>query len=171
MKLSANFQLSELVKSQTTERKFIFHEEIISLKVIDEIINIIETNKKHFIDVSSETCTNNGFQSQNIVNIFNLELLKKIISFNNFFEKTFHIHYIKYKNNGSQRRHNHASTEKYSFILYLNNSDGGTIFFKPINKTIYPKKGKLIVFDSSIDHEGSSSFKEKQILVGAVEKI
>jgi hypothetical protein len=148
-----------------------FHEEIISLETVNEVIEIIENNKKYFKDVSSKTCTNNGFQSQNIINIFSMELLKKIISFNNFFNKTFHIHYIKYRNNGSQKRHNHALTEKYSFILYLNNSDGGTVFFEPINKMICPEKGKLIVFDSSIEHEATPSFKEKQILVGAIEKI
>ena len=148
-----------------------FHEEIISLEVVNEAIEIIENNKKYFIDKSFETCTENGFQSQNIINIFSRKLLKKIISFNNFFKKTFHIHYIKYRNNGSQKRHNHAQTEKYSFILYLNNSDGATIFFEPVNKTIHPEKGKLIVFDSSIEHEAAPSFKEKQILVGAIEKI
>jgi hypothetical protein len=44
-------------------------------------------------------------------------------------------------------------------------------FFEPINKMICPEKGKLIVFDSSIEHEATPSFKEKQILVGAIEKI
>jgi hypothetical protein len=180
MKLASNLQLSELDKSQVTESEvisnnpspsYLFHEETISLKVVDEVINLIEHYKKYFTDESSKTCTNNGFQTQNIINIFNIELLKKIILFNNFFCKIFHIHYIKYKKGGSQKKHNHASSEKYSFILYLNNSDGETIFFEPINKKIYPEKGKLIVFNSNIDHEASPSFNGKQILVGAIEKI
>jgi hypothetical protein len=54
-----------------------FHEEIIPLEVVNEVIEVIENNKKSFIDVSLETCTNNGFQSQNIMNIFSYGTFKK----------------------------------------------------------------------------------------------
>ena len=41
--------------------------------------------------------------------------------------------------------------EKYSWILYLNDSDGDTIFFE--GKIKLPRKDKLIIFSSDIEHE------------------
>ena len=66
--------------------------------------------------------------------------------------------------------HDHKKTEKYSFILYLNNSDGDTVFKEPVNKKITPKLGKLIFFDSDISHRAEISNEGKQVLVGAIDE-
>ena len=140
----------------------------IKKETIDQIKSIL--NKHKFEDVSYNKCTKNGFQTDNIVDLFNENILKTILPINDFYKKIFWIHYIKYNENGYQTEHNHSKTEKYSFILYLNDSDGDTIFKKPINKRVIPKLGKLIFFNSSVLHKAEMSNKGKEILVGAVDK-
>jgi|TARA_R110002012_G_scaffold299716_1_gene498947 hypothetical protein len=140
----------------------------IKKEIIDQIESIL--NKYKFEDVSFNKCTKNGFQTDNIVNLFSKNILKKILPINDFYKKIFWIHYIKYNKNGYQTEHNHSKTEKYSFILYLNDSDGDTIFKEPINKRVIPKLGKLIFFNSCVLHRAEMSNEGKKILVGAVEK-
>lgn len=148
--------------------EILFKETIIPEETIKDILSLLR--KYDFKDISNESYTKNGYQTPNIVNIFNEDILKKILPFDNFYKKIFWIHYIKYKENGYQTEHDHKKTEKYSFILYLNNSDGDTIFKEPINKKITPKLGKLIFFDSDILHKAEISNQGKQVLVGAVDE-
>ena len=84
--------------------------------------------------------------------------------------KIYHIHYIKYNEGGYQKEHNHAHNEKYSFILYLNNSSGDTVFKEPINKRITPELGKLIFFKANVFHRGEITNSTKKILVGGVDE-
>jgi len=137
-------------------------------KTITKIISILRKNT--FEDVSNIHCTENGFQTKNIVNLFDKSLLKKILPIDDLYKKIFWIHYIKYNQNGYQKEHNHQTTEKYSFILYLNNADGDTVFKEPINKRITPELGKLVFFNSSLMHRGEMSNRNKEVLVGAVDK-
>ena len=146
----------------------IFVEKNISSNVIKEINLLIASNT--FEDRSKKTYTYHGFQTPNILNLFDENLLKKILPIKNYYKEVFHIHYIYYLSGGYQDEHHHEKTEKYSFILYLNNSDGKTFFKKPVNKKITPREGKLIFFNSSIPHGGEKSFKGKKVLVGAVKK-
>ena len=108
-----------------------------------------------------------GFQTYNIVNMFSRDLLKKIVPINELHKKIFHIHYIQYNKGGYQTEHLHEPDD-YSFILYLNNSDGDTVIKHPINKKFTPKKGKIVVFNAKILHYAEPSFKNKKILVGAI---
>jgi len=146
----------------------LFKETNIPKKTVKEIISILQ--KHDYKNISDISHTKNGFQTPNIVSIFNQDMLKKILPFDNFYKKIFWIHYIRYYKNGYQTEHNHEKTEKYSFILYLNDSDGDTIFKKPVNKRVTPELGKLIFFDSNVLHRAEMSNKDKQILVGAVDE-
>jgi len=141
----------------------------INKTIIDEIIYILENN--NIDSVNEETCTVKGFQTNNIINLFKTDLLKKILPEEDLYKKIFHLHYINYNLNGYQKEHNHIRTEKYSFILYLNDADGNTIFEEPIKKSISPELGKLIFFSSDIWHRSEISTNGKKVLVGAVEKI
>lgn len=140
----------------------------IEKETIDKIKFILSKHK--FKDVSYNKYTKNGFQTDNIVDLFSTNILKKILPIDDLYKKIFWIHYIKYNENGYQEEHDHNKTEKYSFILYLNNSDGDTIFKNPVNKRVIPELGKLIFFNSSILHSAEMSNKGKEILVGAVDK-
>ena len=133
--------------------------------IVDKILKIIDSYEG--VDVSGESCTENGFQTDNIIHLFSEEILKKIVPINELYKKIFHIHYIKYNEGGHQIEHFHPPDD-YSFILYLNNSDGDTVLKNPVNKKFSPKKGKVIVFNGKILHYAEPSFKGKKILVGAI---
>lgn len=145
-----------------------FYQTKIYSSTVDKVLDII--NKNSFPDVSENTCTYNGYQTGNIINFFSPSLVEEILPLNNFSKKCFHFHYIEYFNGGHQKEHNHAKFENFSSILYLNDSDGDTVFGDPINKSITPEKGTIVVFDAKIIHRGEQSFKNKKILVGGIER-
>ena len=137
----------------------------IDTKIIDQIIKIVNSYKG--ADNSYYSHTQQGFQTTNIVNMFSHDLLKKIVPINELHKKIFHIHYIQYNRGGHQTEHLHEPDD-YSFILYLNDSDGDTVIKHPINKKFTPKKGKIVLFNGKILHYAEPSFKNKKILVGAI---
>ena len=138
-------------------------------EIDEETVNTITkiVNSYKGIDISDETYTEKGFQTENILHLFSDNIIKKIVPINKLCERIFHIHYIEYYKGGHQTEHFHKP-DNYSFILYLNNSDGDTVLKDPVNKKFSPKKGKVIVFDGKILHYGKPSFKNKKILVGAI---
>jgi hypothetical protein len=163
-------QIQELDKQEEDGNVKLFYQTIIYKSTLNKIKKIFNKHGK-FLDDSPGKLTRGGFQTPNIINLFNDEILKEIIPFNDFYKKCFWIHYIKYRKGGFQLRHDHKETENYSFILYLNDSDGNTYFEDPINLSIAPKEGRLVVFDASIIHSAEKSFSNKEILVGAVDKV
>jgi hypothetical protein len=144
----------------------LFHIAKIKDETVNKVTDIINKNKKNFSDVSNGTTTQNGFQSSNIVSIFDNDLKKEMLDNQCLYQDIYHIHYIEYFNQGFQNKHNHFTSEEYSFILYLNDSVGDTIFS---NKKISPEKGLLIIFDSSLDHAAEKSI-NKKVLVGAIKQ-
>tara|TARA_R100001510_G_C7646824_1_gene204137 strand:+ start:1496 stop:1939 length:444 start_codon:yes stop_codon:yes gene_type:complete len=142
----------------------LFHKTTIRSEIVDEIIETVHKHKSNFVDVSHSTATEKGFQSPNILTIFDINLIKEMLDNQCLYQDIFHIHYIEYSNGGFQKPHNHFKSEEYSFILYLNDAVGDTIFS---HTTITPKKGLLIIFDSSLEHSGKESI-NKKILVGAI---
>jgi hypothetical protein len=149
--------------------KEFYYETKIYNNIIDKINNIIDNNLiKNRIETNKHS-THNGFQTHNIIDLFSENLLKEIVPVNNLYKDIFHIHYISYNKGGFQKLHNHIRTEKLSFILYLNDSDGNTVF-SDILKEAIPSKGKLIVFSSNLMHYSKPSYKNKKIIVGAISK-
>ena len=143
----------------------VFYEHKIDEDTIDKVMEIVSRcNEGH---ISPSCCTKKGFQTINIVDKFSNNILKKIVPKDELYKKIFHIHYIKYQEGGYQEEHLHQPDE-YSFILYLNNADGDTFLKEPINKKITPEKGKVIVFNAKILHYALPSYKQKQVLVGAI---
>jgi len=134
-------------------------------KFVDEIIEIINTYDGK--QIYKGTCTQKGVQTNNIINLFNHKLLNKILPMQDIKTEVFWLHYIKYNEGGYQKQHNHPN-EKYSFIVYLNDADGDTVFKEPMNIEVAPEKGKVIIFDAKILHYAKPSFKEKKVLVGAI---
>ena len=144
----------------------LFFKTKINNSIVDEIINIININKDKFLNVSNDTYTVKGFQSNNIINFFDENLKKSMLDNQCLYQDVFHIHYIEYENSGFQKQHDHAKTEEYSFILFLNDSIGDTVFS---HIRVSPEKGLLIIFDSKLPHKGEKSL-NKKILVGAIKK-
>lgn len=144
----------------------LFFKTKINDSIIDKITDIININKNKFLDTSSNTFTENGFQSNNIVSFFDEHLKKKMMDNQCLYQDIFWIHYIEYEKSGFQKEHNHLSTEEYSFILYLNDSVGDTVF---PHTRISPEKGLLVIFDSSLLHRAEESI-NKKVLAGAIKK-
>jgi hypothetical protein len=139
----------------------------VSEDLINKFIETLNIFKKAGIKASDTTSTINGFQTKNILNYeVTKELSNEILKIINKDLYLFHIHLIEYFTNGEQLAHNHERTEDYSFILYLNDADGNTVF-ENIGE-VKPKKGKLIFFNSDLMHYGKPSIKGKKIAVGAL---
>lgn len=131
----------------------------------------------------SDTCTINGRQTYNLFSKIDVKedvinhLCKYIFSFLDNKKKYFkwdysfidHIHLIEYKSGGYQKAHHHTKTEDYSFILYLNDSDGDTIIVNQNEKyKISPRRGRLAMFDAPLWHWAEISNFNKRIAVGRV---
>jgi len=159
-------QIQEFDKQDEDGNAKLFYDTYIDKVIVDNVLDII--NKYDFYDESSFSTTVNGLQTSNIIDLFSEKILKDIIPINDFYKSLFHLHYINYRHGGSQKKHDHSKTEKYSFILYLNDADGDTVFESPINKNITPRKGRLVVFSSDIIHYGLETYKNKKLLVGAI---
>ena len=140
--------------------------------VDDEIVNDFLTTLDLFKEKnlkSEDTCTINGFQTVNILALKTTRYLSsRLLEYIDKKLQLFHIHLIEYNQAGAQTAHDHKETEDYSFILYLNDSDGNTVFEN--HGEITPKKGKLVFFNSDITHYGKPSMKGKKIAVGALKK-
>tara|TARA_R100000664_G_scaffold33441_1_gene50564 strand:+ start:1955 stop:2407 length:453 start_codon:yes stop_codon:yes gene_type:complete len=141
----------------------------ITNNTMEKILDLL--NKQSFTNEAHNTCTKNGYQTGNIIDIFPKDLLKEMLPDDDFHERCFHIHYIEYLNGGYQKRHNHENTERYSFIIYLNDSDGFTYFEEPIDEKITPERGRVLIFRSDVNHGAETSFKNKRVLVGAMDKL
>lgn len=138
-------------------------------EVLSYCIDLFDFLKKQNIKTYELTATINGFQTINVVNFFTEEIKLKILNNYDLSKIIKHIHFIEYFNGGFQKEHNHERTEKDSFILYLNDSDGDTVFkLKNEEVRVNPEKGKIIFFDAKIFHYATQSFWNKKIMVGAI---
>ncbi len=150
-------------------------------------------NQDNLVDVK-DSCTRKGIQT---FNIFELEDFKQDKNLQECLKETLDIikemiglnvhyywgHFIEYYRGGYQVAHNHAHNEHFSSVLYLNNCRGGETYFnfEPYvqreNRNSYrvepfasisPKKNRMIVFPSNLDHgakKTSSWFINKKVLV------
>ena len=133
----------------------------------EHVHEIIETvSRISLVEETGDRATINGLQSTNIRDHIVLNFLPW-----DFSSRTDWIHYIEYNVGGYQKRHKHEKHEKYSWILYLNDSDGDTIFFTEGKIRVTPRKGKLVIFSSDIEHEAMTTMMGKKVLVGGIDKI
>ena len=117
-----------------------------------------------------ELCTKKGYQTANIITYLNDSYKKELLKKHFDIKDLHHVHLIHYYSNGYQDLHDHELTEKYSFIVYLNDADGDTVVHLKNNKEyrFTPKKGKIVYFPGHLPHEGLLSTSNKRVAVGAV---
>ena len=142
----------------------------VSEELVNDLLLTLEIFKEKNIKAPFVNCTINGFQTDNILqyeapNELAQEILKTLKKDLNLI----HIHLIEYFEGGEQTPHDHHRTEDYSFILYLNDSDGNTVFEN--YGEVKPEKGKLIFFKSDVYHWAKPSLKNKKVAVGALKNI
>jgi hypothetical protein len=129
-------------------------------------------NKKDGIPYN-DSCTKNGFQTNNLSNDESIKnILCKILNYlpypNDYQYRWFHM--IDYEQGGLQEAHDHAQTEDYSYILYLTscNHGGETCLKLQHELQIKPRKNTLIFFPSTILHWGANTIDLKKVAVGAL---
>jgi len=155
----------------------LIQEYTIPQEIINEALLTLDSFKEFNIKrPDGINCTVNGFHTGNILRFKTThELAEKLYSHIPFPKKynIHHLHLIHFEKDGFEQGHDHAHNEDYSFILYLQDSDGPTVFqLTPENIVkIQPKCGKLVFFKSNIWHWGEKSSGNKKILVGGMRVI
>ena len=138
-------------------------------EIVDDFLTTLDLFKEKNLKVEN-TYTVNGFQSVNILALASTkELSSRLLKYIDKKLQLFHIHLIDYDEDGQQDSHDHKETEDYSFILYLNDSDGNTVFEDVCE--VSPKKGKLVLFKSDVRHYGKPTNTNKKVAVGALKSI
>ena len=138
-------------------------------EIVDDFLTTLDLFKEKDLKVEN-TYTVNGFQSVNILALASTkELSSRLLKYIDKKLQLFHIHLIDYDEDGQQDTHDHKETEDYSFILYLNDSDGNTVFEDVCE--VSPKKGKLVLFKSDVRHYGKPTNTNKKVAVGALKSI
>jgi|DEB0MinimDraft_10_1074344.scaffolds.fasta_scaffold63213_1 Rps23 Pro-64 3,4-dihydroxylase Tpa1-like proline 4-hydroxylase len=144
----------------------------------NEKFDIYSKNTKYLRD--KNTClTVNGVQTWNILAFRQKDIFEKLNELKPELEKKSNTqldyvccHLIEYNKGGYQLPHNHEATENFSVIIYLNDCiKGGETVFKLeklgeiVINTVTPKKGKAVLFNSSIVHESKPCLETKRVLV------
>ena len=138
-------------------------------EIVNDFLTTLDLFKEKDLKVEN-TYTVNGFQSVNILALESTkELSSRLLKYIDKKLQLFHIHLIDYDEDGQQDSHDHKETEDYSFILYLNDSDGNTVFEDVCE--VSPKKGKLVLFKSDVRHYGKPTNTNKKVAVGALKSI
>jgi hypothetical protein len=142
--------------------------------MIDQLSSVLEKET----EFDSKNLTINGKQTRNVLDKIEVGYIEipfmQSLSSTDIFRtqpcETKHIHLIHYDTNGYQLPHDHSETEDFSFIVYLNDSDQKTAFYRDgVYMYITPERGKGIVFDSKLLHWSLPGTIEKKVAVGAVD--
>ena len=122
-----------------------------------------------------ETCTVNGRQTNNLLELGDVSINSKLDDIKRRFEKQFSIgleyvwvHYVCYNEGGRQDYHSHEHAEDLSCILYLNTCEDGNTVFQLTPKLSVSKKpvrGKGVIFDSKTQHCAEVCTSNKKVLV------
>tara|TARA_Y100001937_G_scaffold100244_2_gene137088 strand:- start:97 stop:555 length:459 start_codon:yes stop_codon:yes gene_type:complete len=138
--------------------------------LINELLDLLEYWKARtpILEIrNAKNKTQKGYQTGNVLYpTLHSKLVKELKLEEYNFD---HMHLIEYFEGGYQDSHNHEEYEDRSFILYLNDSDGDTVFYRD-NEVIStkPKRGKLVMFDANIQHQGLESKLNKKVAVGGL---
>ena len=139
--------------------------------IVDYSLGLLEEAKSLDgvkVDVDS-TYTFNGIQTTNIEMCYSDAQKLRILKDRFPYQSLHHMHLIEYFEGGYQERHDHKKYEDYTFIIYLNDADGDTLFyFNDETIRVTPKRGQILLFSADILHEGLPSYQSKKVLVGAI---
>lgn len=133
-------------------------------------------------NVLDKSCTRQGIQTTNIIRHIDPSCIDEIYKYahlyiTDYYEKRLYYYYlnidyahmIHYLKGGHQLIHTHSKIEDHSFIVYLNDSSGCTrIYCGDSHIDIPSKRGKLVVFDAALYHEGTVCEEERKLIVGSI---
>lgn len=143
----------------------------VNKEVTKDLTDILERLKKDNKEFANNNCTVNGFQTNSL---HEEEYMKPYLDYivsllpNRLKHRWFHM--IDYDKTGYQREHDHAKTEIYSYIIYLDDSNSGHTYFNLNNNKLFikPIKDMIVFFPSYIMHGGLEVTDNKKIAVGAL---
>ena len=153
---------------------------VCTFNVDNDFIDFFSNKINYYKEISfsvNDTTTVNGFQTGNILQLDENDVIQKLNFLKQKIENKckckfiYHwAHLIQYENDGHQELHNHDQNEDFSLIIYLNScSDGVTEFLLNEKRKSYvrypPEKGRCIMFLSSIYHRGLPTTQNKKVLV------
>lgn len=83
-----------------------------------------------------------------------------------------HLHAIDYEPEGFQLPHTHKHTDRFSFVLYLDDSDACTEFWINENcRAVISKVGEIAVFDGRLLHWSTPTSARRRVLVGGCQNV
>ena len=153
---------------------------VCTFNVDNDFIDFFSNKINYYKEISfsvNDTTTVNGFQTGNILQLDENDVIQKLNFLKQKIENKckckfiYHwAHLIQYENDGHQELHNHDQNEDFSLIIYLNScSDGVTEFLLNEKRKSYvrypPEKGRCIMFLSSKYHRGLPTTQNKKVLV------
>ena len=153
---------------------------VCTFNVDNDFIDFFSNKINYYKEISfsvNDTTTVNGFQTGNILQLDENDVIQKLNFLKQKIENKckckfiYHwAHLIQYENDGHQELHNHDQNEDFSLIIYLNSCyDGVTEFLLNEKRKSYvrypPEKGRCIMFLSSIYHRGLPTTQNKKVLV------
>ena len=153
---------------------------VCTFNVDNDFIDFFSNKINYYKEISfsvNDTTTVNGFQTGNILQLDENDVIQKLNFLKQKIENKckckfiYHwAHLIEYENDGHQELHSHDQNEDFSLIIYLNScSDGVTEFLLNEKRKSYvrypPEKGRCIMFLSSIYHRGLPTTQNKKVLV------
>jgi len=154
-----------------------FKEYKISSDIVDKLTDHLDS--LDLPDVSSNTFLegDHPYQTPNLLHVD--DRIDKIIdnimeNVNNdlgLISNAYHVHYIKYGDSGSLGWHRHSHNEELSMLLYLSDAvDGETIISlndeRDVQLIVKPKKGKMVLFNSTCNHVGMESKNKNVFVIG-----
>ena len=145
-------------------------------KVSDNVVNysidlLKDLKFKEMKIYDLDIFTKNGFQTRPCLWYFDTKILDEMVGKYADYRKIDHLHLIEYEKSGWQKEHTHEKTDWFSFVLYLNDSDGSTVFnIDEKEFEVKPEKGKIIYFSGKIKHKGLETTMNKKVLVGSLKQ-
>ena len=164
-----NKKLSCLYESELSR----LYEDSVDDRVVDYFNQFLDQLIKDGYKCETPVKTRNGYQVGEILDKVNDSYKKGLLKDHFDIDRLHYMHMIHYYNEGYQKIHSHVHSEEFSFLMFLNDCDGDTVFFfedgQFINVT--PECGKIVYFSGNLAHEGRKSSGGKRVVVGGIDKI
>jgi len=141
---------------------FRFHQTTVSDTLVTLLFKLFKKQKTF----DQKTITKNCYVTLNLIPEIPLKNRSEL-SGGLFNVKDVHwLHVVKFTRAGALDYHDHKIFERYSYVLHMDNI-GGTLFRDNDNELFFKsKRGKLIIFDSTISHKAVNDNKIRYSAAG-----
>jgi len=164
--------------------------QLLNESVCDKLVDRLEHIRKNKLSENPNITffKSQGYQSDNLLIIEDSDIMEFAMMIRYHLAKSFgldqedlcfaFLHFLDYGEQGFMEEHDHKDKEDLTFLLYLNDcDDGATVFYlnhaneSSRNRSeikIFPKKGKIAVFNATIPHRSEITTNSKKIFAGGL---